>query len=420
MRHAFLGLFAVVLMGTAGPAASAPGKTIELVLDASGSMNARLPAGETRIAAAKAAVARLTATLPADTSLAFRAYGHQSPREKHDCNDTALLVPFGALSANRAAVVRAAEGLTARGYTPISRVLRLAAGDLAGKSGERVILLVSDGKETCDADPCATARALKAADVSLVIHAIGFEVDSAARGELTCLAQATGGAYFDAAGVDGLAKALGEASVRGGEPVRPMGSEPGNLEIKHADPRGHEVRDAASGAEVGEISSFKSFIKVPPGVYNVAFGNGVWRGVEVRPKGTTTLTPAVLSIEGASPRGHKVLDSETGIELDQLSSFQSTRPFLPGLYDVTFDGAMWPHVRLDGGVTTTLRPGILEVSGAAGGGHPIYDVTGKKVGQVSSFGSRIPLPPGRYTVELAGRRVPFTLTEGQKVTLSAK
>ena len=178
-------LLPLLLATTAAPALPAS-RTIELILDASGSMNAALPSGETRLAAAKAAVAKIVPTLPGDTTLAFRAYGFQSPRDKHDCDDTALLVPFAAASGNGATVVKAARLLNAQGYTPISRVIRLAAADLAATEpgNERVILLVSDGKETCDTDPCATARALKAADASLVIHAIGFEVDSGARGEL--------------------------------------------------------------------------------------------------------------------------------------------------------------------------------------------------------------------------------------------
>ncbi len=70
-------------------------KVIELILDASGSMNAKLPDGGTRIEAARQAVSKIVTSLPADTQLSFRVYGHQSPREKHDCNDTQLVIPFG-------------------------------------------------------------------------------------------------------------------------------------------------------------------------------------------------------------------------------------------------------------------------------------------------------------------------------------
>ena len=48
------------------PAVAETGRSIELVLDASGSMNAKLPEGTTRIAAAKAAVANLVSGLGSD------------------------------------------------------------------------------------------------------------------------------------------------------------------------------------------------------------------------------------------------------------------------------------------------------------------------------------------------------------------
>lgn len=132
------------------------------------------------------------------------------------------------------------------------------------------------------------------------------------------------------------------------------------------------------------------------------------------------LAPAVLAIEGAAMRGHKVLDSETGAEIDELSAFHASSPLLPGLYDVTFGGALWRNVRLDGGEKTTLRPGQLKVDGAAANGHAVFDASGAKVGEVSAFESRIPLPPGSYSIDLGGKRVPFTLAEGQNLTLSAK
>ena len=53
-------------------------------------MNAKLPDGATRIEAAKAAVADLVGKLPGDTRLAFRVYGHQSPTQAKNCQDTAI------------------------------------------------------------------------------------------------------------------------------------------------------------------------------------------------------------------------------------------------------------------------------------------------------------------------------------------
>jgi Ca-activated chloride channel family protein len=152
-------------------------------------MNARLPDGATRIDAAKAAVADVVGKVAPGTRLALRAYGHQSPTQRKDCKDTALVVGFNDAGQNRTAIVDATRSIRAQGYTPINHSLTLAAGDLGQEeSAERIVVLVSDGKETCEGDPCVTARALAAADAKLVVHTIGFGVDAAARRQLQCIA----------------------------------------------------------------------------------------------------------------------------------------------------------------------------------------------------------------------------------------
>lgn len=417
MKPAFVALLLSALLFP--PAIAA--KTIELILDASGSMNARLPAGDTRLAAAKAAVGKVVAGLPQDTELAFRAYGHQSPREKHDCNDTQLLVNFGAAGSNGAQVDAGAKALAARGYTPITRVLELAAKDFlaAGKKGEKAIVLVSDGKETCDGDPCATAAALAAADVELSIHAIGFEVDLAAKKQLQCIARVARGTYTDAADAAQLAAALQQAVVAKMETVAPMGKEPGNLQVKGADLIGHVVKDAA-GKVVGEISSTVDTVKLPPGLYQVAFGNAWWKSVNVEAKKLTVLEPAILEIENAGINGHQVLDSETGAQIAEISAIKNKATLLPGVYDITFGKLVWPLVKIDGGKKTLLRPGRLKVEGASFSGHKVKTAAGAEAGEVSNMTATLPLPPGDYTVEIGGKAVPFKLAEGQTVTLSAK
>ena len=100
-------------------------KVIELVLDASGSMNGRLQSGELKINAAKKAVSELAAKLPDSTWVALRAYGHQSPRQEHNCQDTQLLVNFDCVFKNRQHIVAKSQELTARGYTPITYMLTL-------------------------------------------------------------------------------------------------------------------------------------------------------------------------------------------------------------------------------------------------------------------------------------------------------
>jgi hypothetical protein len=363
-------------------------------------------------------VAAVVKGLPAGTRLALRTYGHQSPRRLHDCDDTQLLVPFGTRGDTRGAVIRQARGVVAQGYTPITRALELAVKDFpASTAGARFVVLVSDGKETCEGDPCATARVLDASGIELVIHTVGFDVDRAARTELECMAASTGGRYFDARDAAELARALGEAMTAPVEKVEVPGTAPGNLEITGADLMGHEVVDAATGKLMGEISATQSVLRLPPGIYNATFGEGVWRGVRVEAGKTTTLQPAVLTLRGAGIMGHRIADSETGLVLGEVSSIKSTITLLPGTYDVTFGNTVWPMVKMDGGTTTTLNPGVIHVAGATLQGHMVRTRQGREVGSVSSLGSSMPLPPGSYTVDIEGKAVPFTIAEGARVEI---
>jgi hypothetical protein len=196
------------------PALAETGRSIVIVLDASGSMNTKLPDGQIRMEAAKAAVADLAGKLGDDTRVALRVYGHQSSPQQKNCRDSALVVGFGPAAANRARIVDQAHGVKAQGYTPISYSLQLAAKDLTGETAtERVVLLVSDGKETCEGDPCAAAKALADADAKLVVHTVGVDVDAETRSQLQCIARQARGRYFDAASATELSRVLATAAV---------------------------------------------------------------------------------------------------------------------------------------------------------------------------------------------------------------
>ena len=66
-----IGLGLAILLGSASAAAGAGG-VVELILDASGSMNGRLAAGTPKIDAARTALGQLVASLPPETVIALR------------------------------------------------------------------------------------------------------------------------------------------------------------------------------------------------------------------------------------------------------------------------------------------------------------------------------------------------------------
>lgn len=430
--------FRVILIFGISLAAVAPvkaGKSIALILDASGSMNAKLPEGRTRIEAAKAAVEEIIGKLPADVRIALRAYGHQSPTSKHDCQDTELMVGFDGLAANKESILAKSRSIKAQGYTPITYVIKLAAEDVGKEDAKpHVVILVSDGKETCKGDPCATAKALAEADASLVIHTIGFAVDAAAKYQLQCIARVARGSYYDADSAGKLATALGEAAKTEAPPAAPPATpprettrivvagppKPGKLSIKNAEMMGHIVTEAETDKEVGKLSSFTTSVDLPPGFYNVAFGKMIWRSIEIKSGETTTIVPSVIEIKNADISGHRVLDNETGEDMGGIVSTNPRMTVLPSTFAVTFRDTVWKNIEVKDGEHKVLNPGTIKVEGAPITGIPIKDGEGVTVAKVTSTGNTAPLPPGKYVVEIGSQKVPVDLAEGQDVVIDMK
>jgi len=420
---------AVLIAAGTIPVASVKAETersIALVMDASGSMNAKLPEGATRIDAAKAAIADLVAKLSGDTRLALRVYGHQSPTQAKNCQDTALLVGFDSVASNKSALVAAARSVRAQGYTPITYVLKLAAEDLAREnSASRVVVLVSDGRETCAADPCATAKALADADARLVVHTVGLGVDAAARYQLQCIANVARGIYVGADSTANLAAALGrtaEAPARKTTEIV-IGDTKGKILIVGAPPAYHEVLDAASSKQVDRINTGSpSWVEVPVGIYNVRFQNGLWMGVEVKAGATTRLNPGSLRIEGRDLWGSKLLDPETQEVMGEVRVLDSVA-LLPTRVVVAFGSrhtVLWPEpVEIKEGATTTLRPGGIEVRSTSGKYFTavIKGADGQFASDIGRGIHRIALPPGKCILEFDGRQIPVDLVEGQDVKI---
>lgn len=169
-----------------------------IVLDASSSMNEDDAPGP-RIDAAKKAASTLVDGLPDGAPVGLIAYGTSTDdsdaARATGCQDIKTLVPVAPV--DKAAFIAAVNGVAASGYTPLGSSLRAAAAALPA-GGPRTIVVVSDGDDTCQqAVPCEVAKEI--AGDGLSIHTVGFRVSGTAKDTLTCIAQAGGGRYVDAA-----------------------------------------------------------------------------------------------------------------------------------------------------------------------------------------------------------------------------
>jgi Ca-activated chloride channel homolog len=181
---------------------------IEIILDASGSMNGEID-GRRKIDIAHEALAALVGKLPDHTNVALRAYGH---RKGGDCNDVELLTPLGALDRDALTARINTVSPAQKGMTPIGASLQQVADDLKDAQGDVLVVLVSDGDETCDGDPAQVATHIHANNPKIRFDVIGFNVGPEEwRARLSGIAQGGGGSYFDAKDAAQLADALQQA-----------------------------------------------------------------------------------------------------------------------------------------------------------------------------------------------------------------
>lgn len=181
---------------------------VEFILDVSGSMN-KLTGGEKRIELARKAMAAAVTSIPDGSVVALRLYSHRVPPSDKtaSCKDTELVVPFGPI--NKQQIVSIVNQANPLGETPIAFSLEQAALDFPAAGDEQaVIILVSDGEESCGGDPVAVAKALLAKGFKVTIHTIGLDVDAAAQAQLQSISTATGGQYKDARDAAGLTQSL--------------------------------------------------------------------------------------------------------------------------------------------------------------------------------------------------------------------
>lgn len=94
-------------------------------------------------------------------------------------------------SRERAALLAEVNRLTPQQGTPLAGSIK-RAGDIASQDAESVVVLVTDGDDSCGGDPCAEARAIKARKPNVKINIIDLS-GGGQSSVLQCVAKATGG-----------------------------------------------------------------------------------------------------------------------------------------------------------------------------------------------------------------------------------
>ena len=150
---------------------------VVFILDASGSMLGRV-GQEEKMAVARRVLKESINKLPDAAEVGLIAYGH---RRKNDCADIEVLSQLKSI--DKPALATQIDALKPNGMTPITNSLQQAFDIVRAQQGGGpiTVVLVSDGLETCNGDPCKLAADAKKAGLNFVLHVIGFDVSKMIR-----------------------------------------------------------------------------------------------------------------------------------------------------------------------------------------------------------------------------------------------
>lgn len=166
---------------------------ILFIFDASNSMNGKWNSGK-KIDIARKILIKLVDSLDKidNTQLALRVYGHQYGFPPQVCTDSKLEVPFA--NDNATKIKDKLNSIVPKGTTPIAYSLQQSANDFPPRKNCRnVIVLITDGIEACEGDPCAVALALQKNNVVLQPYIIGISLDVEIKEAFECV-----GKFYDA------------------------------------------------------------------------------------------------------------------------------------------------------------------------------------------------------------------------------
>jgi len=172
---------------------------ILFLVDASFSMKEGLGGGAMKMDSAKQVLQNAIQRVPSDVNLGLRVFGQGfSNNPEIDCQQSALLVPMG--QGNRRSIIEQVRQIHPFGLTPLTYALMQSAHDLRGIEGPKTVILISDGAETCGGSPCEYIRRLNEMGIKIKVDIIGLGLrrEREARAQLNCIAQVSGGKYYDA------------------------------------------------------------------------------------------------------------------------------------------------------------------------------------------------------------------------------
>ncbi len=385
--------------------AKAGNMTVHFILDGSGSMWGRID-GVEKIVIAKSTLIDLVQRLPEHVSVGLTAYGH---RKKGDCSDIETLIRPE--KNDRGVMVRHIVDILPRGKTPLSKSIDFVAQQL-DTSTQSIIVLVTDGKETCTGNPCDLVKALKESGARFVMHVVGFDVTAEEKEQLACIAAAGGGQYYQAR--DALA--LESAFKKVEETWRDMSesNKPGILLVTGSGTDLYEVYQKDGKTRVTFTNTSRA-VELPPGNYQVKLGNKS-RNVTVVSGEKTEIGTGSILVTGSGKALYAAYEATGQQKLDFTRTNRAIE-LLSGTYQIELCGTR-RVVTVETGRETVVETATVTVSGPGNNLYEVYDATGEKKLEFTYTNKPVELLPGIYKVKKPdGGILEITLKSGDEIII---
>ncbi len=355
---------------------------VMIVLDASGSMRGQI-GGRTKMDIARDTLSTVLSEIPQETEIGLIAYGH---RQRGSCTDIETLVSFGPARRTVPQILRASRAIRPVGMTPLTDAVRLAAEELTYGENKATVILVTDGIETCKADPCALGRELERDGVDFTAHVVGFGMTRDEGRQVACLAENTGGKYVSADNADELTDALRD--------LVSLEPEPEPEPVIQARTVHFSWRDVRGGPHLNS-RAFKMDIRALDNEGEAPTDIRLWH--HERPySAEATMMPGryVALVQRLEDRGRSI---NARIEFEVV----------PGHEPLIIDRVISARLRIDGVLTANGDVKTRNLHAAHGGSDPrfaftLYPVENGAVSVAHSIGvihsNEIALAPGHYLV----------------------
>lgn len=212
MLASALAMSGMIILPSPAEAEASASQHVMFILDGSNSMWGQID-GTAKIQIAKQVLKSQISGLPTSTKAGLIAYGHRFAKELNNCDDIELVSGYGLDSSK--SIDDMLAYVVPRGQTPIAKTLEESIAWVKGPDADQpvsnpTVVLITDGVESCDGDPCQAARNLAGAGINTTIHVVGFGLNEQERGQVQCIAENGHGKYFAAADAAGLNDALNQ------------------------------------------------------------------------------------------------------------------------------------------------------------------------------------------------------------------